>query len=286
MRIGITGATSLIGQELCDFAIAKGHEVVRLIRLPSEQSDRYFAINDEVPRCDLSDLDAVVHLAWARPKDSGELDTSNVVATEYLAAQCVVQRIRFVFVSSTTVFNAGSSRYGSAKLRAEEVTCRYNGVVVRPGLVWGGELMKSPILQQLARIAAIPLVLPTLSPDPLLYHSEITVLCQTLVRVCDEPSLSGSRVCAFAHDQIALSAILKAMRTRGLLMTFRLPTGLCISILRFLDRFRIRIGIEAESLRFALPSKSSLDLQRGLQRSSEFSQMRADNFVEWLIRNG
>jgi uncharacterized protein (TIGR01777 family) len=62
MKIGITGATGFIGQCLCAFAIAAGHQIVIFTRRPGKLRDetRKFSTDGSM---DVSGCDAIVHLA-------------------------------------------------------------------------------------------------------------------------------------------------------------------------------------------------------------------------------
>jgi len=77
MRIGITGASGLVGRALTKLAVAEGHEVVAFSRSPESKIDaasetRDFKIPDDAR---VDDLDAIVHLAgepilgwWSKSK--------------------------------------------------------------------------------------------------------------------------------------------------------------------------------------------------------------------------
>ena len=66
-RVGVTGATGLVGRQWCAFLTTGGHEVVRFVRgVPRDAGERRWNPSDPEggldPR-DIEDLDAVVHLA-------------------------------------------------------------------------------------------------------------------------------------------------------------------------------------------------------------------------------
>ncbi len=69
LRIGVTGASGLVGKQLCAFLTTGGHEVVRFVRgQPGDATERRW--NPADVACGLSqeslrDLDAMVHLAGA-----------------------------------------------------------------------------------------------------------------------------------------------------------------------------------------------------------------------------
>ena len=69
MRVGVTGASGLVGRQLCAFLSTGGHEVVRFVRTaPRGASERRWDPRDVergVDPASVSDLDCIVHLAGA-----------------------------------------------------------------------------------------------------------------------------------------------------------------------------------------------------------------------------
>ena len=69
MRVGVTGASGLVGRQLCAFLSTGGHEVVRFVR-GKANGPAEIAWNPRDPEhgvdpAALDSLDAVVHLAGA-----------------------------------------------------------------------------------------------------------------------------------------------------------------------------------------------------------------------------
>lgn len=67
MRVGVTGASGLIGSELVPALRARGHDVVRLVRRAPTAADevRWDPENGEVDLAALNGTDGIVHLAGA-----------------------------------------------------------------------------------------------------------------------------------------------------------------------------------------------------------------------------
>ena len=282
MLIGITGASSAFGHAVSRYLAASGHSVQRLVRVPAGVGDRSYDIHGLSLRNVIVGLDAVVHLAWERGRDPILSNRANIVSTERLAAACRDLDIRFIQISSTSVIQHSVSQYGAAKLAAEEITCNYGGVVLRPGLVWGDEMSGSPIFRQLVTVANMPMILPLLRPDPLLFHTDISTFCQLLAAIMTERIPIGPRVCAFANEQLKLSDILRTLRTRRRLMTVSLPTARSIYLLRLLNRHRWSTKVKAESLEFALSIARSDGAPSCSFSGSTSSFADNNHFLAWL----
>ncbi|MFT7518880.1 MAG: hypothetical protein ACI9MC_001014 [Kiritimatiellia bacterium] len=66
LRIAVTGATGLVGQELCAFLTTGGHHVVRVVRKDPRDGDALWDLKREtIDASALEGVDAVVHLAGA-----------------------------------------------------------------------------------------------------------------------------------------------------------------------------------------------------------------------------
>src|SRR5262245_32250659 len=93
-RVGLTGASGLVGRELATFLAASGHEVVPFVRGRTGTVSDGIAWNPEDGEIDapmLESLDAIVHLAgetiagrWT-PGKRRRIHGSRVVGTRLLA---------------------------------------------------------------------------------------------------------------------------------------------------------------------------------------------------------
>ena len=84
MRIGITGASGLIGSSLVPDLRSHGHEVVRFVRGRASGADErpWDPDRRELDPAHLADLDAVVHLAGAGVGDKRWTDTRKAVVLD------------------------------------------------------------------------------------------------------------------------------------------------------------------------------------------------------------
>jgi nucleoside-diphosphate-sugar epimerase len=161
MRILVTGASGFVGGPTCAELLARGHEVLALVRRPGSEP-----AGTEAVRGDLADgaavrgaLDgarpeAVVHLAAeiGSQRDAAKIEEVNVRGTERLLAACRDAGVRrVVFVSSVVTGDARGAiltedaplpvetAYGRSKQEGERLVREsgLEGVIVRPGHVYG-----------------------------------------------------------------------------------------------------------------------------------------------------
>lgn len=124
MRIGITGASGLVGRALTKLAVAEGHEVVAFSRSPESKIDAACETRDfQVPdNARVDDLDAMVHLAgepilgwWSQSKRDRirESRVSGTAGVVEAIRRCAENRRPEVLVCAS-----GSGYYGD---RGDEV---------------------------------------------------------------------------------------------------------------------------------------------------------------------
>ncbi len=120
MRFCVTGATGLLGNNLCRRLVEQGHEVVAPIRsssprrplegLPIEIITGSLDSREFIKKV-LSDVDGVFHAAaliWLGRTKLEESIRVNVGITQMIAEGCTARNIRMVHVSSTDALAAGT----------------------------------------------------------------------------------------------------------------------------------------------------------------------------------
>lgn len=174
LRIGITGASGYIGQELVRLLSAQGHDLVLLSRSAKKLEQQSIVT---VIEADLSqpqpeviakftdNLDVVFHLA-AELNNPLSMHATNVIGTQAIV-NALAKKTTLVYLSSIGVFDFRhgntihedspfhpQNEYEKSKLAAENIIRNQAGlksVILRPSIILGQQ-MKSGLLQQLVRL--------------------------------------------------------------------------------------------------------------------------------------
>jgi nucleoside-diphosphate-sugar epimerase len=174
LRIGITGASGYIGQELVRLLTAQGHDLAVLSRSAKKFDNKAFI---KVVEADLSepkpediaeftrDLDVLYHLA-AELNQPSKMHATNVHGTQAIV-DALPKKTKLVYLSSIGVFDFRQgitiqedspfhpqNEYEKSKLAAEKIIrneAELKWIILRPSIILG-QKMKSGLLQQLIRL--------------------------------------------------------------------------------------------------------------------------------------
>ena len=161
MRVLVTGASGFVGGAACAELVARGHDVLALVRRPGSEPPGTKAVAGDVTapahlRAALAELkpDCVVHLAAeiASQRSADKIQAVNVEGTRNLLEAAEAAGVaRFVFASTVVTGEANGrvlredeplpveTAYGRSKQEGERLVREsgLHGVVVRPGHVYG-----------------------------------------------------------------------------------------------------------------------------------------------------
>jgi nucleoside-diphosphate-sugar epimerase len=227
MRIGVTGCTSKIGENVCERIIALGFELFRIGRNESIK----WEFGQMLPHLE---LDVLIHLAHDRDLQEREFR----LATELLLSS-VNRRTFLIYLSSTSAHSTSVSNYGKNKYIGENMFINANGIVLKSGLIFkNGELYQSGILgtivQFIQKFAIIPL--PYRGKNSF-YLTEIDTLSRVIVGCAIDQSPGILRafnpVAITFSDLIRKIAVKLAKKIRIIPVSDRLTNGLLLLITSF-----------------------------------------------------
>lgn len=261
--VGVTGASGYIGRALLRHLRSHPIRVVSLGRSPLPGIEHRFADLTQPPAPDLlRGLQILVHLAadtsGTAVDPAAERSFAEVLARRAAAEGCI-----FVFVSSQTARADAPSAYGRQKAAIEAAVLTHGAVVVRPGLVYGGNAA-GLYWMLLSMVRHLPL-LPDLRPRPIIQPVHVDDLAQALMAAAH--AANRGRVLCVAGPPLELRSFLAAIaryrlrRRRGFAP---LPVGLARTLLRIASApLGPRFSPERLDSLLALPSmQAGQDLER------------------------
>jgi nucleoside-diphosphate-sugar epimerase len=187
MRLAVTGGGGYIGRHLCRMALAQGAELTVLGRSKPKginaSSFKFISydLSGEAPN--LKDVDAVIHLASAGLNERLEsgIDLSGTRALAEAAKSAGVPR--FIFVSSQSACADAPTSYGRGKFAVEKMLDEFDSIVVRPGLVCGGE--EGGVYGKLCGLVKGAPLVPVTCASTMLQPIHVNQICDALLKLSD-----------------------------------------------------------------------------------------------------
>lgn len=190
----VTGASGYIGSRLCRRALEQGLGLVMMGRrrpqtvAEDEAVFHPFDLDSEPPPEAFDGVHAVIHMAQsgldAGPDGDLPGDDLNVEGSRRLLAAARRAGIgRFIFISSQSSRADAPAAYGRNKWQVEKLLDGEGEVVVRPGLVYGGETRG--VYGTLCRLSRLGPVLPLVGGEAPVHPIHRDELCDALLKIAD-----------------------------------------------------------------------------------------------------
>ena len=250
--VGVTGSSGYLGRTLVAHLRAADLEVVEYRRGVDDEMNagvaRYFDLARPPDADTFRGVTCLVHAAW----DLHETDPlraweRNVEGSKQVLAAAVAAGIeRVIFVSSMSAYFGTRQDYGLMKLAVERIVLEMDHVVVRPGLVYGGN--SGGMAQTLSKLASLP-VIPIFRGAHLftLHVDDFVAAVATLVEAESVPS----SVIGLAHEtptpfrEIMLAMASSAANSKK---TVTIPWHLVLGLLRVLEHLNVPLPVRSDSL--------------------------------------
>jgi nucleoside-diphosphate-sugar epimerase len=213
-QIVITGANGYIGRYLMAGARAREWHVVAATRRRTVIGDvdwLSYALEDEVRADRFPEAAVLVHLAASTGVASHADEQRELVAAQRLLAVAWERRLRFVFVSSQTARPDAPTAYGRAKWRIEQEVRASGGLIVRPGLVYGG--VPGGVFRQLCLLVQRSPLLPSLMPSPRVQPIHVMDLAEGILRIAERDDLPQSEYNLAEPKPITFTCVLRTIAT-------------------------------------------------------------------------
>ncbi len=250
--IGVTGSSGYLGSAIVAHLRSQKADVVEYRRNVDEESNpgdvRYFDLSRSPDARVFRGVTCLIHAAWdLRETDLRRAWERNVEGSKRLLEATATAGIgRFIFVSSMSAYFGTKQNYGLMKLSIERAVLEAGQVVVRPGLVYGGE--PGGMAQTLSKLSSFP-VIPVIYGARLftLHIEDFVSAITTLVGAVKIPST----VIGLAHEtptqfrEIMLAMAPKSGKSK---VTIPIPWHSVLGLLRTLERLNVPLPVRSDSL--------------------------------------
>jgi len=183
----ITGARGYLGSELSLYLQKAGWRVLGTSREATGNGMVKFSLDGGLEPGALEGIDALVHCAYDfDPSSWGEIHRCNVVGSKNLLQEAKKAGVgTIITVSSISAFTGCRSLYGKAKLEIEEATQAVGGIVLRPGLIYGGSNrgMYGRLVKQVSAGRPVPLLVGSPCVQYLVEVEDLCAVIEALLAV-------------------------------------------------------------------------------------------------------
>jgi nucleoside-diphosphate-sugar epimerase len=159
----ITGSNGYVGSCIKNYFAARGWEILELTRAPKAGTRAVkFQLGENISAADLAGINALVHCAYDfKPLRWDEIRAVNVEGSRKIFEAARAAGVgKIIFISSISAFDGCRSLYGRAKLEIEKIALDCGALVIRPGLVYGGDAggMFGKLVAQVRQSSVIPMI--------------------------------------------------------------------------------------------------------------------------------
>ncbi|WCL51272.1 NAD-dependent epimerase/dehydratase family protein [Leptospira sp. GIMC2001] len=249
----ITGAHGLLGSILKKEFEKNGYIVYSLVRDPKSDHDLYFSLQEQFDWTQISaKVDILIHAAYdfypTEKSDVIEINGYNSISFLQSAREFGIQNI--LYISSMAAYNGTKSLYGNCKILVEDHVISINGIIVRPGLIWGKELkgIFGALKNLILKVPLIPLIG---YGDQVLYLAHEQDLASAINEISNKFQNFNSKVIILASDEpIEFKEVLKriAKSVGKWIFLIPIPWWVFYSLLRILEIIKIKPPFKSDSL--------------------------------------
>jgi nucleoside-diphosphate-sugar epimerase len=160
--IGVTGANGYVGGRIIAHLRASGVEAIALVRRPppGDPLARRYELGKPLEGSLLDGIQTVVHAAYDASAQGPDIRAQNVTGSLPLLEGLHERGGRMLLLSSMSAFEGTRSQYGQGKLELERAVLERDGIVLRPGLVFGAGAggLFGAMVRALSRRALVPMI--------------------------------------------------------------------------------------------------------------------------------
>lgn len=254
MRIAVTGSNGYVGGVILRYLQQTGSEIIELRRVRDREqpADNVvpFSLGETPVDARLRSCDVLVHCAYDLSAIRwNDVEERNIEGSRRLFSAAENLGIkRLILISSISAFDESASQYGRAKIAIEKLAQGFNGVIVRPGLVYGESPggMMGTLRRFVTRLPVVPVIGG--AQEMFLVHQDD--LAEMIRRLTHESHVPAAPLFACNERQVQFRRVLQLLATSGGKSPVFIPVpwrGAWLG-LKILEMFGVRVGIKSDSL--------------------------------------
>ena len=268
--IGVTGANGYVGGRIIAHLRSSGIDAIALVRRPppGDALARRYGLGEPLERSLLDGIETVVHAAYDASAQGRDVHARNVTGSLPLLEGLRERGGRVLMISSLSAFAGTRSQYGRAKLELERAVLERDGIVLRPGLVFGAGAggLFGAMVRALSRRALVPVIAGGTQRLFVTHDEHLSELVAALLRGRAD---AVGPIFAAHEAPTTLRAIAEQIARAGghRLVVISLPAALVSLGLRSAEIAGIPLPFRSDSLR-SLSHPIGLDQVSSLARSA------------------
>ncbi len=249
----LTGSSGYVGGVIKSYLRNKDwvvYELRRNILSGSAEHIIPYTLGQHVDKTIFKNMDVLIHCAYDFSiRDKNKVFEINVKGSIRLFELAKTMGVKIVFISSMSAFEGCRSVYGQAKLEIEKWVLSANGIVIRPGLIFGQK--PGGIFGRLNSLVSHLRIIPLVGKgDQLQYvclDTDLSIAIYKLIlgnKVKKVPIIAASTKCMTFKEIIYVLAQSKNKKVWFIYF----PYSILLMALRFCELIGLNIAFRSDSL--------------------------------------
>ncbi len=246
MRILINGSTGYLGNHLSEYLSQQGYLIERISKEKSTQSQYYFNLSQEhdykLPK---EKFDFFIFVAF-------DFDNKDKIEVQSARSKKLINEInthcraKVIFISSLSAHSNTISNYGKIKFSIEQEVIKLNGIIIRPGLLFGKQ--HSTLFIKLKKISTFPIIPIIGKGNQIICTSSIDHILQDIKDLTLSFNLNRGQIFIPSNSQIYSFKQLMSSFDLGEKKFIPIPSFIIKLILLFLKTFKVKFLFDHDNL--------------------------------------
>ncbi len=246
INLAITGSKGFLGNYLADYFFKFSEfNIVKLSSSIDKKESNYYSIGSQINEIILKEINILILCAH----DFNQKDLSfQKKGAEVIYAQLKKMdlQIKIIYISSLAAFKDAYSSYGKSKYLMEKIIEKNNGIIIKPGIIYGNKNIKGLISKIMSFTEKHKIVPYFVNLDSKIYLSHIEDLCNCLYKIINNEN-KGIFLCVNLNAYSFKELIHKFNKNKKIIL-FPIIWQIVFFISKLLEVFKLDIGFKSDSI--------------------------------------